>query len=127
MEKKLVAVYGTLKSAYSNHRYIADPTTKFVDVIQTAPNYTLYDGGYPIVERDGETAITCELYEVNKEEVLQQVYNLEGYSGTPGKHNGFYDVDVIDTPYGKAEMFVMSKGHGGRSTIVKSGVWQRKY
>lgn len=126
MIKKLVIAYGTLKAKYSNHGCIAHESTKFLGEIETPPIYTLYSGGYPIVERDGNTAIKGELYEVNDKRVLERVYNLEGYSGTPGDHNHFYDVDIIDTPYGKAEIFVMNKGVSGREQIVESGVWEQK-
>jgi gamma-glutamylcyclotransferase (GGCT)/AIG2-like uncharacterized protein YtfP len=124
MTKQLVAVYGTLKKGYGNHRRIDSPTTKFIGEIKTPPIYTLYDGGYPAIEREGNTSIHCELYEVNDSQVLKQVYDLEGYSGTPGKHNDFYDVDKIPTPYGEAEIFVMPKGHSGRTKIIENGKWR---
>lgn len=120
---KLVATYGTLKQGFGNHGVIESPTTKFLGEIKTPAIYTLLDGGYPIVEREGNTEIHCELFEVNDDSVLKRVYRLEGYSGTPGKHNTFYDVDTIETPYGTAEIFVMDKGRGGNRKIVESGKW----
>lgn len=124
--EKFIFVYGTLKAAYGNHRCLEHPTTEFVGEIETPPIYTLYDGGFPIVEREGNTSIKGELYKVVEPSVVRSVYNLEGYSGTPGSHNHFYDVDTFETEHGTAEIFVMPKGSvGNRGTVLESGVWNR--
>lgn len=123
--KKLVFVYGTLKKNYSNHRCLGD--SKLLGEAETPAEYTLYDGGFPIVERGGKTSIKGEIYEVTDPSVLKRVYGLEGYSGTPtseGGHN-WYDTDKLSTEFGMAEIFVQDQNKSGRSSVVSSGVWKR--
>lgn len=122
----LFAVYGTLKAAYGNHRLLRTATPK--GEFQTEPVYTLFDGGFPIVERGGTTSIHCELYYTDDQEVIRNVFGLEGCSSqTKGNPNNWYDIDEIDTPHGKAVIFVMDKGRGDRTRIVESGNWTSKY
>lgn len=123
--KKLFLVYGTLKQGHGNHRIIAHPSTKFKGTFATPPNYTLFDGGFPVVERGGETAIQGELYEVSDAETIGDVFGLEG-CGSMEQHNpaNWYDFDLIDTPEGEAVMFVMDFQESGRKQIIKSGKWK---
>jgi gamma-glutamylcyclotransferase (GGCT)/AIG2-like uncharacterized protein YtfP len=122
--KKLFLVYGTLKAAHGNHRLIAHPTTKFLGNFVTEPKYTLFDGGFPVVERGGDTPITGELYEVEDPETIDDVFCLEGCSSkTQGHPDNWYDVEPIETPHGEAVMFVMDENKSGRRKIVESGIW----
>jgi len=121
--KKILAVYGTLKLKYSNNYLLEN--SKFLGEFKTEPNYTLYGGGFPIIEREGNTPIHVELFEVNDYNVLKNVQSLEGFSGVKGHHSNWYDVDDdIITPYGMATMFVMDKGKSGRNRIIKTGIWE---
>lgn len=120
--KHLFFVYGTLKQGYGNNRLLQ--TAKFLGNAITPAEYTLYNGGFPIVERGGETAIKGEVYETDDEQIIKRVYGLEGYSGKPHADDNWYDVDRIETPFGEAEMFVMDKGKSGRTNILTSGLWK---
>lgn len=122
-QSAIFAVYGTLKAAYGNHRLLR--TAESLGTFKTEPVYTLFDGGFPIVEREGSTSIHCELYKTEDPAVIQNVFGLEGCSSqTKGNPNNWYDIDEIDTPHGKAIIFVMDKGISQRSRIVKSGNWE---
>jgi gamma-glutamylcyclotransferase (GGCT)/AIG2-like uncharacterized protein YtfP len=124
--KRLFLVYGTLKAGHGNGEYyMGHPSTKFLGEFTTPPNYTLYDGGYPIVERQGNTSIQGELYEVSDTESIDGIFGLEGCHSQIQGHlnNTFYDFDMVDTPHGKAVMFVMDKGRSKRNHIIQSGKW----
>ncbi len=119
----IFAVYGTLKSAYGNHRCLGN--AEFLGVFRTPPNYTLFDGGFPIVERGGNVGIECELYQTDDEKAIRSVFGLEGCDREQDSPGSWYTYDLLDTPFGQATMFVMNPGAGGRSNIIESGVWGR--
>lgn len=127
MTKKLIFCYGTLCANFGNHSVIKDPTTKLLGEAETPSVYTLYAGGFPIVERGGTTSVKGEVYEINDQGVLEDVYSLEGYNGIPNKDGGnnWYDVDQITTPYGKAEIFVQNAGQCNRKNEITSGDWRK--
>ena len=114
-----VAVYGTLKRGHGNHRVMGD--SKFLGTHVTDPAYTMYStGGFPIVCTHGDTAIHVEVFEVEKGN-LQRIYSLEGYTGIRNHKDNWYNTVEIQTPYGQAEMFVMSETK--HLTKIESGLW----
>lgn len=120
-EEVLFLVYGTLKKGHGNNRLLKD--AEFLGKFSTEPVYTLYDGGFPYVEREGKTAIQGELFKVTNSTTINNTFNLEGCSGIKGHDVTFYDFDVIDTPHGEAVIFCGDKGFSGRTKIVESGNW----
>jgi gamma-glutamylcyclotransferase (GGCT)/AIG2-like uncharacterized protein YtfP len=124
--KHLFLTYGTLKRGYGNWRhYIAcDPEHVYLGEFQTPPNYTLFDGGFPVVERGGHTSIQGELFEVADPHSIDGIFNLEGcHSQVQGDPTNWYDFDQVETPYGPATMFVMNSGESHRNKILPSGKW----
>ena len=137
--KQLFFVYGTLKAGHDNHRIIEHETTKSLGEFTTPAEYRMYDGGFPVVERGGDTAIQGELYLVEDEDTRASVFSLEGcvrpeqalratknLEGGPTEHHprNWYDFDYLETPHGKAIIFVMDKGKSRRTNIVESGKWK---
>lgn len=128
-DKTIFAVYGTLKNGYMNQIRTGLNTAKFLGEFVSPPNYTMLDGGYPIVEREGDTSIHCELYETDNERVINSVFQLEGCSKTQGHQGNWYDFDKVKTPYGEAVMFVMNKGANSKGNtgygrkVLPSGKW----
>jgi gamma-glutamylcyclotransferase (GGCT)/AIG2-like uncharacterized protein YtfP len=120
-DKILFATYGTLKVGRGNSYLLND--AKYLGTHQTNADYTMYDGGYPIVEREGTTPIHIEVYEAKDKETIKNIFSLEGCTGVQGHKRNWYDFDEVDTPFGKAVMFVMDKGKGGRQKIVANGNW----
>jgi len=117
----IFAVYGTLKKGFGNNALLRNE--EFLGSFKTPAEYTLYEGGFPIVERNGKTAIQCELYRTSNEAVIRNVFGLEGCrSQTKGHADNWYDIDFIETPYGEATMFVMDSA--GRKTTEPSGNWR---
>lgn len=124
MDKCLFFVYGTLKKGYGNHNYHLSGS-QFLGEFTTEPKYTLFDGGFPVVEREGETAIQGELYLCENESQINSTFQLEGCpSQIQGHKSNWYDFDKIQTPHGEAVMFVMNKNQSGRNKILKSGIWK---
>ena len=122
-EPVLFFVYGTLKKGWGNHNYCLKGAEALGD-FATEPIYTLYDGGFPIVERDGDTSIKGELYRTSDEEQISATFSLEGCpSRTKGHPNNWYDIDYLETPHGKAVIFVMPKGKSRRTEALTNGVW----
>jgi gamma-glutamylcyclotransferase (GGCT)/AIG2-like uncharacterized protein YtfP len=122
MNKVLFCVYGTLKAKYGNNRLLKADGVSFKGTFVTEPKFTMVScGGFPAVHCEGNTSIECELYEVTNPEVIHRVYSLEGYSGKQGAPNNWYDVEEIDTPHGKASMFVFRDAI--KRPIVESGKW----
>jgi gamma-glutamylcyclotransferase (GGCT)/AIG2-like uncharacterized protein YtfP len=118
----LVAVYGSLKKDYHNHVYLKG--ADLLGTFKTEPVYTLVSlGSYPALKRGGKTEITYELYNVKRDSQLKDIYALEGYHGTPGHPNNWYDVDKIKTPHGEAELFVMGADKYPNAQIIESGNW----
>lgn len=124
MENCLFFCYGTLKKGYGNHEgRLSD--AKALGEFTTESKYTLFDGGFPVVEREGNTAVQGELYLSNNPRKIQSVFDLEGCSSQK-QHDpsNWYDYDLIETPYGKAVFFVMDKDKSGRTKVLNSGKWR---
>ena len=120
----LFAVYGTLKKGHGNHGRIKGEGVEFMGNFKTEPKFTMESrGGFPAVYCTGDTSINCELYKVSNPLVIRQVYALEGYSGVQGSQENWYDVETIETPFGKASMFVFRNGNPNKNSIVTSGNW----
>ncbi len=123
MKEALFFVYGSLKIGYWNNPVMGK--AEFIGEHTTDPIYTLYNGGFPVVERKGETAIKGELFMCKNPTNIQGVFNLEGCpSQKQGDPDNWYDFDKIQTPHGEAIMFVMDKGQSGRTQILKDGIWK---
>ena len=123
--KELFFVYGTLKEGYGNHHYLNDDTVKPLGQFQTEPKFTMLScGGFPAVMCEGDTTIQGELYETENPDVIRRVYGLEGFTGKKGAAGNWYDVEEIETPHGKASMFVFRKPSDSlRQKIVANGKW----
>lgn len=124
MNKCLFFVYGTLKMGFDNHEYHLGGS-QFLGEFTTEPKYTLFDGGFPVVERGGKTAIQGELYLCEDESQIDSTFRLEGCSSkVQGDKSNWYDFDKIQTPHGEAVIFVMNKNTSGRTLTINSGKWR---
>ncbi|MCG5534369.1 gamma-glutamylcyclotransferase [Halorhodospira sp. 9621] len=110
-ENTLVFVYGTLKRGHPNHDVLARADGHFLMAWASAPEYEMIDlGSFPAVREGGGTAIHGEIYAVGDLEPLDQ---LEGYPL-------LYDRKRIDTPCGKAWVYIKNDAVGER---IPSGDW----
>jgi gamma-glutamylcyclotransferase (GGCT)/AIG2-like uncharacterized protein YtfP len=117
---KTVAVYGSLRKGLSNHNYFLKDA-KYLGKFTTEPVYSLYSlGGYPGLKNNGNTSVVMEVYEVNEQEA-RAIDGLEGYS--PNRKSTFYDKEYIDTPYGKAGVYIYVNNIS-KYKLVESGDWK---
>ena len=123
MEKKLVAVYGSLRKFGHNHNnYLGE--AEYVGEFWSKPLYSLYSlGSYPGLKEDGLTSVLMEVYKVTEEE-SQSIDYLEGY--TEGGRNSFYDKTVVETPFGEASVYIYQPEVLARE-LVKSGDWKEYF
>ena len=116
-----VAVYGTLRKGEYNWARLLDGKSVYLGTYETDPIYTMYsNGGFPIVIDKGITSITYEVYEVD-DDVLRSLNRLEGCTGVTGHPENWDDVISIETPVGKALMYVMHKEQD--LEIIENGDW----
>lgn len=118
---KLLAVYGTLKRGFHNNYLLQ--TSKLLGKIYTKPHYTMYKlGSFPTVTKGGDTSIECEIYEVTNPKVLQDIYELEQYTGIIDDPRNWYNVTEIKTEFGLAEMFFFTQ-KPSQAASVWTGIW----
>lgn len=119
MEKKLYAVYGTLKKGFGNHRILEDNPLVFEGTVNI-PFYMVSLGGFPgILKDDKSNSIYIEVYEVSDQETEKRLDRLEGYPS-------FYNKEIIDTPVGKAYVYFLENSLYGDNDLVESGNWERR-
>lgn len=119
--KKLYAVYGSLKKGFHNHGILGD--SRLVGECKSSPNFTMLDlGAFPGVVRQGSTAITLEVYEVVDEKIESRLDRLEGFKSPNSKHN-FYNKEMIDTEFGPAYLYTFNEENINHLPIVESGNW----
>jgi gamma-glutamylaminecyclotransferase len=111
-----VFVYGSLRSGESNHRYLA--TARPLGPATTARGYALYDyGQYAAIVREGEGAVSGELYEVDAP-TLAELDRLEG-------HPSFYRRQSVTLSDGEeAEAYVQRPDQVRGKPLVKTGSWR---
>lgn len=117
--KKLIAVYGSLRKNMGNDHYLRN--SKYLGEFKTEPIFSLYSlGGFPGLKENGSTSVVVEVYEVD-EETAQNVDALEGYK--EGRKATFYDKTYIDTPWGKAGIYIYVNPIS-EDRFVESGDWK---
>lgn len=108
--KKYMAVYGTLKQGYGNHRLITDAKMELYGKAKTASKeFLMLASGVPFVHNPiptefGET-INVEIYSFDTYEQIKRIDGLEGhpdwYRRTP------FDFQMEDGELLTAEMYVI--------------------
>ena len=108
-----VAVYGTLREGFGNHRLLAG--SEFIGKTKTEPIFTMYGSAIPWIVAGGNTAITVEVYEVD-EVTMRNLDRLEGYPY-------YYDRKEVSTEFGDA--WIYFREEPGKDEIP-SGDWAQK-
>ena len=111
-----VAVYGSLKKGFGNHRLLAHIEANTKDVVQGFDMYSL--GGFPGIKK-GEGSIAVELYEVD-DTTLSRLDSLEGYR--KGADNTFYDRLTVTTDSGAETLIYVYMGQVDESRKVEGEV-----
>ncbi|MGP4842956.1 gamma-glutamylcyclotransferase family protein [Marinobacter sp. 1Y8] len=114
----LVAVYGSLKRGYNNHRLLRG--ARFVGNDRLAC-LTLYDlGSYPGAKLEPSRGVVVELYRVN-EAGIRKLDLLEDYRPSDPAR-GLYDRRQLNTRFGPAWVYLFNRPVKGRRRIVR-GSW----
>lgn len=121
--KKLVAVFGSLRTGFGNNRVLGD--SKSLGFFQSPPAFNMLDaGGFPyLVKKENGDSIKMEVFEVTREDIARGVDRLEGHYSV-GNPNNFYDKGEIETPWGVAEYYFNHDGRGLKR--VASGDWEKR-
>jgi gamma-glutamylcyclotransferase (GGCT)/AIG2-like uncharacterized protein YtfP len=110
----LVFVYGTLLKGEANHRLLAGAEP--LGTHRTRPCFTLLDlGAYPGAVAGGATAIGGEVYRIDGG-TLARLDRLEEYPR-------LYDRRPIDTPYGRAWIYLY-RGRRADRPAIPWGDWR---
>lgn len=113
MRDRLVAVYGSLKKGFGNHRLLEKADFVGTDRISGWVMYHL--GGFPGIIA-GEGDISIELYKVNRTE-FRHLDMLEGYPS-------FYNRKQVTTNEGEAWIYYLNdENMYSDHPIVENGVW----
>lgn len=117
----LIAVYGTLRTNDYNWSRILKGKAESLGTYTSEPVFTMCtSGGFPIVS-EGKNTIEYEVFEIKSNEVLEKLHSLEGCTGIPGDKNNWYDIQPIETPHGRA--YIYMQHDYGEGEIIKSGNW----
>lgn len=123
-EKKLIAVYGSLRKNLHNHDLIEDQ--EYIGSFWTPPLFTLHSlGPFPGLKKDGHTSVLMEIYEADDATVVS-VNDLEQYNPKIGAKNEFYIREKLNTPYGEAYVYFYVP-NAEKAPIVQSGDWEDYY
>jgi gamma-glutamylcyclotransferase (GGCT)/AIG2-like uncharacterized protein YtfP len=117
------AVYGTLRKGFGNNRLLQNSI--YLGECKSSPNYKMYSlGGFPGVTKEGNNAITLEVFEVNSELIESNLDMLEGYHKDTPQYN-LYNKEKIHTPFGEAFIYIFAdKERLQNYPEVKSGDWK---
>ena len=115
-------MYGTLKRGHYNDYLLED--SKLIGTGVTEPLYTMYSmGGFPVVTKGGNTAIHVEVYDVQNERVLNNLHQLENFSGKKDDPSNWYDMTTVNVEgIGEAELYYQKEMNYNRP-VVETGNW----
>jgi gamma-glutamylcyclotransferase (GGCT)/AIG2-like uncharacterized protein YtfP len=118
----LYAVYGTLRQGFGNYeRHLNNKHSQYLGTeTKMIPFKMVSLGGFPgLIPTDYAhcSMITYEVFRVTDKRVENGLDMLEGYPD-------FYQKTVIDTQWGKANLYILSEKRYGNRTIVESGDWK---
>lgn len=105
--KHYVFVYGTLKRCYGNNPIINRPGSTFIGEAVTIPDhFTMINGGFPYVFKNGICHIKGELWLVEDERTMNRLDMLEGVPDHYIRH--VTSVVADDEQYDEVLMYVAS-------------------
>ncbi len=113
----LIFVYGSLRRGQQFHGELQ--SARYVATVQTEACYELVDlGPYPALIEGGATAITGELYEVDRTLLAQ----LDAFEEAPE----IYQRKPLRIAGVSAEGYVMARSAAGRAPSIASGDWCKR-
>ena len=114
----VVAVYGTLKRGQSNHHFLHGQQRLGQFLMK---DITLYDlGPYPAAKLEQSEGVEVEVYAVS-EAVFGKLDWLEDYDAQMPAL-GLYDRVRVQTPFGKAWVYIYNEDVAG-CRVIRAGGW----
>ena len=115
-----IFVYGSLMRGESNHSFLSDRFSEYVEKGITKRDYILYDlGGFPGMVEGGNNAVLGEIYKICSF-TKSRLDQLEG-------HPQFYRRTIIELQDGKrVEAYILDKGYVKGCSVIKSGDWRNR-
>lgn len=123
----ILLCYGTLLKGFSNYSYYLENRSEYLGTFKTEPIFTMFgrNWNFPIVTTYGDTAIHCDVFKIRSSAVLERIHALEGCSGIPNNPTDMYNIQEMETPYGKAYIYVQDKPYSIEEKIY-SGNWRNR-
>ena len=114
---ELLAVYGTLKEGFGNHRWMPEGSRKLGET--RIAGWRMYSlGAFPYISRGVEADdVMVEVYEVPN---LESTDRLEGYQDG---FAGFYDRTQVRTEFGNTWVYFFPEAEEDRHLRITDGVW----
>ena len=107
----LVAVYGTLKKGFGNHRIIEHCKYIGSDLLE---GFDLYDlGPFPGVVK-GNDKVFVEIYQLDNEGTKRSLDQLEGYPV-------LYNKNTVFTNFGPATIYIYNQRLRDNDLLLKDG------
>jgi gamma-glutamylcyclotransferase (GGCT)/AIG2-like uncharacterized protein YtfP len=111
-----IAVYGSLRKGFGNHRLIDHCELLSTEVVKIPYKMVSLFGFPGLLPDNKENNITIEVYEVD-DETYRRVERLESYPT-------FYDKRIINTTLGEMEVYVLADpSRYQNAPLVESGDW----
>ena len=116
-----VFVYGTLKTGGGNNHLLRD-SKSLGEAVTVGDNYTMRNGGFPMVVAEGISHVKGELFEVTDPEVLDDLDWLEGVPHHFDRHYTEFKV-LNDEPMFDGEVyggFMYTAAHENKHYVLQS-------
>lgn len=120
MNKTKVAVYGTLRAGFGNHRLLEGST--FLGEGNTIDGFTMRARGIPYVSKNGDTNIKVEVYSVD-DVTLEDLDSLEGHPNWYRREE--VDIKLDNGKNEKAWMYLMEERAVDGVSVVPSGDYKK--
>jgi gamma-glutamylcyclotransferase (GGCT)/AIG2-like uncharacterized protein YtfP len=117
-----VAVYGTLRKGQRASYVLKN--ANYLGTFQSEPIYLMFtpSNTYPAIKEGGYTSVTFEVYDNIDKKTLSQLDGIEGYYSKNAVNN-LYNRKHIDTPFGRAIIYVYNKEIPNNPAMIESGDW----
>ena len=114
---KNIAVYGSLRKMFGNHRILRDGKATLISEERVSIPYKMISlGGFPgLIPSKEHSEVTIEIYEVNPQ-TYERVEWLEGFPS-------FYQKAIINSTVGETEVYVLENERYREYPIVECGDW----
>ena len=112
----IILVAGSLLSGSQKNRVYLEYKSRYLGVVETPTEYSMYDLGNTCAIAPGKNSIIAEAYEITQDRVLQNI--LKYCCGT--------DLKLIKTKFGNAYLPYFPDYMGDKHNLIISGNWRNR-